>query len=104
MRLDEIVSRPLQAALVWATLAATAIYLFIFEPGRSGFFPVCPFRALTGFACPGCGSTRGLHSLLHGHFAAAFTLNPLLVLSVPFLLYFLGRHTKSVMMGRPIRR
>src|SRR6266540_641485 len=104
MRLDEIVSRPLQAALVWATLAATAIYLFIFEPGKSGFFLVCPFRALTGFTCPGCGSTRGLHRLLHGDIVSALEFNPLMVLSLPFLLYALVRYTAAAVSGRPLQR
>ena len=72
MKLDEIVNRPLRAVLIWAALAAAATYLYIFEPGKSGLFPGCPFRAVTGFACPACGSTRGLHCLLHGDLIAAF--------------------------------
>ena len=104
MRLDEIVlSRPCRAALIWATLAAGATYLFIFEPGKSGFFPVCPFRAITGFTCPGCGSTRGLHRLLHGDLFAAFEFNPLLILSLPFLFYALVRYTNAAMRGRPLK-
>src|SRR5687767_9946485 len=62
---------------IWSLLAAGAVYLFVFEPGRSGFFPICPFRFLTGFTCPGCGTTRALHQILHGHILTAFTLNPL---------------------------
>ena len=103
MKLDEIVARPLWAALIWATLAAGAAYLYIFEPGKSGFFPGCPFRALTGFTCPGCGSTRGLHCLLHGDVVAAFEFNPLLILSLPFLLYALARYTNAALRGRPLK-
>lgn len=104
MRLDEIVlSRPFRAALIWATLAAGATYLYIFEPGKSGFFPGCPFRALTGFTCPGCGSTRGLHCLLHGDVVAAFEFNPLLILSLPFLLYALLRYTNAAVRDRPLK-
>ena len=103
MRLDEIVNRPLRAALLWTTLVAGATYLFIFEPGKSGFFPACPFRALTGFTCPGCGGTRGLHCLLHGDVAAAFEFNPLLILSLPFLLYALVRYTNAVVRGQPLK-
>src|SRR5687768_6382793 len=102
MRLDEIVSRPFGAALIWATLAAGAIFLFIFDPARSGFFPRCPFRAVTGFACPGCGSTRGLYCLLQGDVVAAFNFNPLLILSLPFLFYALLRYTIAALRGRPI--
>lgn len=82
-------------AFVWATLAAGAAYLFLFEPGKSGFFLLCPFRALTGFTCPGCGSTRCLHRLLHGDLFGAFAFNPLLILSLPFLLYALMRYTNA---------
>ncbi len=104
MRFDEVVlSRPLRAALIWATLAAGATYLYIFEPGKSGFFPGCPFRALTGFTCPGCGSTRGLHCLLHGDAVAAFEFNPLLILSLPFLLYALARYTNAALRNQPLK-
>ena len=103
MSLDGIVNPSLRAALLWTTLAAGAIYLFMFQPGKSGFFPVCPFRALTGLACPGCGATRGLHSLLHGDFVAAFKFNPLVILSLPVLLYTLLRYTHAAVRGRPFR-
>jgi uncharacterized protein DUF2752 len=104
MTFDEIVNRRLTVALVWFTVAASAAYLFIFEPGKSGVFPVCPFRALTGLTCPGCGSTRGLHALLHGDLAGAFQLNPFLVLVLPFLLFALVDYTSAVMRGQPIKR
>ena len=102
MRLDEEVNRRLTALLIWVTLAAGATYIYIFEPGKTGFFPGCPFRALTGFSCPGCGSTRGLHCLLHGDLLTAFELNPLLVLSLPFLLYALLRYTNAAVRGTAI--
>ena len=102
MNLDEAVNRPMRAALLWATLAVAAVYLFIFQPGRTGFFPACPFRALTGFACPGCGATRGLRCLVHGDFVAAFKFNPLVILSLPFLLYLLVCYTNAAVRGRPL--
>lgn len=103
MRFDAIVKRRLTALLVWLTLAVGATYLFIFEPGKTGFFPACPFRTLTGFTCPGCGSTRGLHRLLHGDVVAAFEFNPLMVVSLPFLLYALVRYTTAAVTGRPLK-
>ena len=95
-----IVKRRLVAAALWGGLAGAAAYLFFFEPGRTGFFPVCPFRSLTGFACPGCGTARGLHQLLHGNVRAGFELNPLLVLVLPILGYFLFSYTASAIRGR----
>ncbi len=38
---------------------------FIFDPSAFSFFPKCPLHATTGIYCPGCGSQRALHSLLH---------------------------------------
>lgn len=84
---------------LWSLLLAGATYLFVFEPGKSGFFPVCMFRFVTGLTCPGCGSTRALHQVLHGHFADAFMLNPLLLLAIPFLLFALFRYSITVMRG-----
>jgi hypothetical protein len=84
---------------IWLLSIAGAIYLFVFEPGRSGFFPVCVFRSLTGLTCPGCGTTRALHEITHGHFKAAFMLNPLLLLASPFLIYAFLRYSVIVMRG-----
>lgn len=104
MTLDEIARRRFTALLIWSSLALGATYLFIFDPGRTGFFPACPFRTLTGFTCPGCGSTRGLHRLLHGDVVGAFEFNPLMVVALPFLLYALGRYTNAALRGRPFER
>jgi hypothetical protein len=104
MTLAEITNRRLTVVLIWLSLAAGAAYLFIFEPGKTGFFPACPFRTLTGFTCPGCGSTRGLHRLLHGDVVGAFEFNPLLVLSLPFLIYAFLRYSNAIMRGRPLER
>jgi hypothetical protein len=70
-------------------VATGSAVLFLFDPSTSDFYPPCPFRALTGFYCPGCGTTRALHALLHGHLGEAFGLNPLMVLMLPFLAYSL---------------
>ena len=84
---------------IWLLILAGAAYLFVFEPGKTGIFPSCLFRFLTGYQCPGCGSTRALHQLLHGHVVAAFELNPFFLLAIPFLLYALIRYSVVVMHG-----
>ena len=96
---DELANSRLTVIAIWLFLPAAAAYLFVFEPGRSGFFPPCPFRALTAFTCPGCGTTRALHHLLHGHIQTAFMLNPLLLIAIPFLVYALLRYSVIVMRG-----
>ena len=52
--------------------------LYTFPPGAYRFYPPCIFYAVTGLLCPGCGTTRALHQLLHGNVAEAFRLNPFL--------------------------
>lgn len=89
---------------IWSLLLAGCVYLYAFEPGKTGVFPVCLFRAFTGLTCPGCGSTRAMHQILHGHFAAAFMLNPLFLLALPFLLFALVRYSVVVMRGGIPRR
>jgi len=97
---DGIVKQRWTAAALWGLLSIGAAYLFLFEPGRTGFFPPCPFRTFTGLSCPGCGTTRALHQLLHGNVLAALELNPLLALFLPLLAFILISYTRSAVTGR----
>lgn len=101
---SELMYRRSTVITIWSLLLAGSVYLYAFEPGKSGFFPPCMFRALTGLTCPGCGSTRAMHQILHGHFVAAFMLNPLFLLAIPFLLYALFRYSVVAMRGETPRR
>ena len=67
------------------------VVLFFFDPAQHSFYPSCMWHSLTGLACPGCGCLRALHQLLHGHPAAAFHLNPLLILFLPLVLWLFAR-------------
>jgi hypothetical protein len=72
--------------LIATGLGVALVIYYQYNPATVTFFPPCPFLLLTGLPCPGCGSQRCLHQLLHGHVVDAFALNPLLVLSLPYLL------------------
>ncbi len=65
------------------------IYYFN-NPSEHSFFIPCPFKFATGYHCPGCGSQRAIHQLLHLDIVAAFRLNPLMVLSLPLIFWGLG--------------
>lgn len=73
------------AAVTGAALVA-ATTLWAIDPNQPGHYPTCPFLATTGLYCPGCGSLRATHDLLHGDLAGALARNPLAVLAVPYLL------------------
>lgn len=92
----------LKVSAVWCVLAGAATYLYLFNPANGAGYPACPFRMITGLQCPGCGSLRGLHQLLHGHPLASFELNPLLVITLPFLLVMLFLSTRAAIAGRPL--
>ena len=66
-----------QRAVVAAGAIAGALLLWFFDPRTAGFYPPCPSFYLTGLQCPGCGTTRALHALVHGNPAGAWRLNPL---------------------------
>lgn len=78
-------------------LGAVAMVFFVFEPGESRLFPSCPFHWATGLFCPGCGSQRALHDLLHLRVDDAFRHNPALILALPLLgiQWGLGRVRKA---------
>ena len=77
--------RVLAAVLLLGT--AAIILLRFFDPATSGIFPPCPIRYLTGLYCPGCGSLRAMHALLHGELAQAWAMNPLMIVMLPFVTY-----------------
>ncbi len=76
-------------ALAAVGLVGVAV-LYTFDPRNSGTYPICPFLGLTGYHCPGCGTLRALHQLLHGNVLAALGYNPLTILSLPFVAYSLA--------------
>jgi hypothetical protein len=77
-------SRVRDAALFVGGLAL-AVVLHVADPSEATSFPVCPFYATTGLHCPGCGTLRCLHALLHSDLRSAIDYNALTVLFVPTL-------------------
>lgn len=53
------------------------------NPETASWLPQCPLHAWTGLYCPGCGSTRAVYQLIHGHFLAALRFNAMFVIALP---------------------
>jgi hypothetical protein len=73
----------------WAGGAAIAAgYLRLADPTRPGgpFLP-CPLRHLTGWDCPGCGTTRAGWAIVNARPLEALGYNALAVVAVPLLLW-----------------
>ena len=92
---------------VFLALGGLAVLYFV-NPEGSRLYPKCFLYQTTGLQCPGCGGLRAGHALLHGDWAAAWRLNPLLVLLSPLLGYVLLREFMRAAFGRewptPFRR
>jgi len=71
---------PLAGALLLA--ASLAALLLRFPPEQYTFYPACPIYRYLHLECPGCGATRALAALLHGHLRDAIHDNALFILGV----------------------
>lgn len=70
--------------IIILVLALMGVLLLFFNPEEHPWFPQCMFYKLTGLQCPGCGSQRAVHALLSGDFQKAFSLNPFIIISLPY--------------------
>jgi hypothetical protein len=64
-------------AALWGASALGALLLRPVLEVVSPFLPRCLWHAVTGFACPTCGTTRAALALLGGDPLGAFVWNPL---------------------------
>ena len=71
-----------QLVWLWTFVTLAALALFPIATGGVSLWPACVFRAMTGVACPGCGSTRAILALGNGHVVEAVQLNPLFTAAV----------------------
>lgn len=59
-------------------LLATCVFLYVFRIG-------CPIKFVTGIACPGCGMTRAVISLIRFDFKDAIMYHPM-VFTLPLII------------------
>ena len=81
---------------------AGVVLLCLFDPAQSVIFPPCPVHYLTGWYCPGCGSLRAIHALLHGDLRQAWAMNALSVTLLPFIGYGLASEIYNHFRGRQL--
>ncbi len=100
---DKVVRIPLYLTMPSIVIAGIVgcMFLFCVNPTEIEWIPKCPFYVLTGYKCPGCGTLRGIHHLLHFHFSAAWAMNPLLIVMMPLIAAFLAwpRLSRNVVVG-----
>ena len=63
-------------------------YFYQNDPAQSEtVFILCVTKNISGIDCPGCGSQRAFHELLHGNFIKAAKLNLTIYFYTPLLLF-----------------
>lgn len=60
------------------------VFYYFANPLSNSFIIKCPFKTFTGLDCPGCGSQRAVHELLHGDVLKAFSYNQLFIIALPY--------------------
>ena len=81
--------RTITGMVIAAVLGGLAV-VYQFPPTEYSFYPRCPIYLTTHWLCPGCGSTRALHALLHLQIQSALHYNALFTLLFPFIFLWLG--------------
>lgn len=101
-RLQHAVGRtPLGPALVAGVAVVGMLVLHRVDPNEPGHYPTCPFLALSGLYCPGCGTMRMLHHLGDGDVVEAFAMNPLGFVLVPALVAYWVQWARRTVTGAP---
>lgn len=75
-----------QIVLLIIIIVLAVIFYFI-NPVEHQLFPKCIFHSVTGYHCPGCGSQRAIHSLMHLNFKGVIS-NNFLFLPAAFLIIY----------------
>ncbi len=89
----------LEGIFGWALFATAAVAWGLMTAGAT--LPGCPWQALIGLPCPGCGGTRALAALASGRPATAFMSNPLVTVVGFGLACWVGQALWSSLFHRP---
>jgi hypothetical protein len=77
--------------------------LAVVDPNVPGHYPSCPFLAITGWYCPGCGALRAVHALANGDLTTALARNPFAVVALGYLVVAWVVWFWRTARGRPVQ-
>ncbi len=83
--------RALLRAGLLTVIMGLAVLFFVLDPVKDAIFPRCVFYSLTGYHCPGCGSQRAIHNLLHLNLSGVVSNNALLLPATLLIFYHYAR-------------
>ena len=65
--------------------------------------PPCVFNRVTGLYCPGCGGTRAVRALLHGHFIKSVWYHPFVAYGAVVYAVFMVSHSIRIFINHNVR-
>lgn len=77
-------------------IALFLIFIHYFHLDLLKIFPPCPFYETTHYYCFGCGGTRAVNAILHGHFIKSFLYHPFVIYATVVVCFFMISHTLSI--------
>ena len=91
----------------WIVVVTIPVFLAAFTAFPLGALPasripVCGFHLLSGLPCPLCGGTRAAQAALRGDWAMALYLNPLALVVVTALIFFVATALTELILGRTV--
>jgi hypothetical protein len=89
-------ARPLLTAGI---IGGLTVALHFRDPHDPGSWGLCPWFALTGQYCPGCGGLRAVNDLTNGDLVGAASSNLVFVVMVPLLVLWWLRWTGRAWTG-----
>ncbi len=95
-------NKKFQGTAVITAAVFFVVILFFWNPAVLNYYPPCLFETVTGLLCPGCGGMRGTHQLLHFNFWEAYTLNPLVYVSTPLIIYSIVYYLALVVFNKQL--
>jgi Protein of unknown function (DUF2752) len=92
----------LQGPLVTSGLVGgLTLALHLRDPHSSGSWGYCPFYAMTGLYCPGCGGLRAVNDLGNGDLLGAASSNLVFVALIPLIVLVWMRWAGRAWTGAP---
>lgn len=90
----------LWAVAVTSVMVILAVVYFFIDPMEVRWMPKCIWKVATGTDCPGCGSQRMAHAIMHGDLRGAWRANAYALCMLPlmamllWLEIFRARHSR----------
>lgn len=102
-RKKELEDQLFEIGLVFLIIAVAGFILYEFVLKSVIYVRPCLFSTFLGIYCPGCGGTRAVEALFHGHFLKSVWFHPLVPYTAVIYTGFMGSHALNRLGLKSIR-